>query len=223
VVNHIKKNGNRIATSSVTILGANVKHKIIVVRDNSRRQVEEVLMAKLLTAIFRSRAAAMTAVEDLVRHGFSQDDISLLMSETTRGREFMVDESTKAPEGLAAGAAVGGVLGAVALGLTATGLLAAPAIGLFAAGQWLAMLAGFGAGALGGGLIGGLVGLGIPEHEAELYKGELEKGGILLGVFADAGDDAHIKEAHRLLEANGGEHVKAETVKDEARKIEKVR
>ena len=180
-------------------------------------------MAKLLTAIFRSRAAAMTAVEDLVRHGFSQDDISLLMSETTRGREFMVDESTKAPEGLAAGAAVGGVLGAVALGLTATGLVAAPAIGLFAAGQWLAMLAGFGAGALGGGLIGGLVGLGIPEHEAELYRGELEKGGILLGVFGGDKDDDRTKEAHRLLEANGGEHVKCENVKDEVKTIEKVR
>lgn len=178
-------------------------------------------MAKLLTAIFRSRAAAMTAVEDLVRHGFSQDDISLLMSETTRGREFMVDESTKAPEGMATGAAVGGVLGALALGLTATGLVAAPAVGLFAAGQWLAALAGFGAGALGGGILGGLVGLGIPEHEAELYKGEIEKGGILLGVVGE--DDDRTKEAHRLLEANGGEHVKAETVKDEARRIEKVR
>jgi hypothetical protein len=163
----------------------------------------------------------MTAVEDLIRHGFSQDDISLLMSETTRGREFMVDESTKAPEGLAAGAAIGGALGAIALGLTATGLLAAPAIGLFAAGQWLAMLAGFGAGALGGGLIGGLVGLGIPEHEAELYRGEIEKGGILLGIYAD--EDEKVKEAHRLLEANGAEHVKSENVKDEVRKIEKVR
>lgn len=179
-------------------------------------------MAKLITGIFRSRSSAMLAVEDLVRHGFAQDDVSLLMSETTRGREFMVDESTKAPEGLAAGAALGGALGAIALGLTATGLLAAPAIGLFAAGQWLAMLAGFGAGALGGGVVGGLIGLGIPEHEAELYKGEIEKGGILLGVFA--ADDDRNKEAMRLLEANGAEHVKSEHCKaDAAEKIEKVR
>jgi hypothetical protein len=143
------------------------------------------------------------------------------MSETTRGREFVVDETTKAPEGLAAGAAIGGALGAIALGLTATGLLAAPAVGLYAAGQWLAMLAGFGAGALGGGLIGGLVGLGIPEHEAELYRGEIEKGGILLGVFAS--DDEKAKESHQLLEASGAEHVKSEHVKDDIRKTEKVR
>jgi hypothetical protein len=179
-------------------------------------------MAKLITGIFRTRSSAMLAVEDLIRHGFLQDDISLLMSETTRGREFMVDETTKAPEGLATGAAIGGAIGAIALGLTATGLVAAPAVGLFAAGQWLAALAGFGAGALGGGLIGGLIGLGIPEHEAELYRGEIEKGGILLGLVAQEEDRA--KEGHRLLEANGGEHVKVEHVKDDAKeKIEKVR
>ena len=60
----------------------------------------------------------MLAVEDLIRHGVNQDDISLLMSETTRGREFLVDEHTKSPEGMTTGAAIGGVLGALALGLT---------------------------------------------------------------------------------------------------------
>lgn len=177
-------------------------------------------MAKLVTGIFRSRSSAMLAVEDLIRHGFMQDDISLLMSETTRGREFMVDESTKAPEGLAAGAAIGGAIGAIALGLTATGLIALP--GIAVAGQWLAALAGFGAGALSGGVLGGLIGLGIPEHEAELYKGEIDKGGILLGLYTM--DEARAKEAFRLLEANAGEHVKAEHVKDEVKEhIEKVR
>src|SRR5579862_2345245 len=124
-------------------------------------------MAKLMTAIFKTRSKAMMAMEDLIRHGFSQDDISLLMSETTRGREFVIDESTKAPDGLAAGAAVGGLMGALAAGLTMVGLIAAPGLGVYAVGHWVSLLAGFGAGALGGGLIGGLIGLGIPEHEAD--------------------------------------------------------
>lgn len=179
-------------------------------------------MAKLITGIFRSRSSAMLAVEDLIRHGFEQDDISLLMSETTRGREFMVDEHTKAPEGVATGAAVGGMLGAIALGLTSVGMVAAPGLGLFAVGQWLSILAGFGAGALGGGIVGGLIGIGVPEHEAELYKGELEKGGILVGVYALDNDRA--TEIHKLLEANGAEHVKSEHVKDETKeKIQRVR
>jgi len=179
-------------------------------------------MAKLITGIFTSRSSAMLAVEDLIRHGFSQDDISLLMSETTRGREFLVDEHTKSPEGLATGAAIGGVLGAIALGLTSVGMVAAPGLGIFAVGTWLSMLAGFGAGALSGGLIGGLVGLGVPEHEAELYRGEIEKGGILLGLFAADNDRA--AEAQRLLEANGGAHIKVENAKEDAKeKQEKVR
>lgn len=179
-------------------------------------------MAKLITGIFKTRSSSMLAVEDLVRHGFSQDDISLLMSETTRGREFLVDEHTKSPEGLATGAAIGGILGAVAMGLTSVAMVAAPGLGIFAVGQWLSMLAGFGAGALSGGLIGGLIGLGIPEHEAELYRGAIENGGILLGLYVAENDRA--AEAQRLMEASGGEHVRIESAKEDAKaKQERVR
>jgi hypothetical protein len=79
-------------------------------------------------------------------------------------------------------------------------------------GHWLPALAGFGAGAIGGGLIGGLAGLGIPEHEAELYRGELEKGGILLGIFAPSDDRA--REAQRLMEANNAEHLHCTNTKE---------
>ena len=176
-------------------------------------------MGKLVTALFRSRAAAMLAMEDLVRHGFSQDDISLLMSESTRGREFMVNESSKAPEGMAAGAAIGGALGALLLGLTTVGTLVAPGLGLAVAGHWLTALAGFGAGAIGGGLIGGLAGLGIPEHEAELYRGEIEKGGILLGIFAAS--DSRAKEASSLMTANNAEHLHVANAKEAPIKAER--
>jgi hypothetical protein len=178
-------------------------------------------MAQLITGIFRSRSAAMLAVEDLVRHGYSQDDISLLMSETTRGSEFAVEEATKGPEGLAAGAAIGGAIGALVLGLTSVGLIAAPGVALFAAGQWLAALAGFGAGALGGGILGGLIGLGIPEHEAELYRSELQKGGILLGLYCI--DAERIKEAEALLKANKAEHITAEMLKDDPKHVDDLR
>lgn len=172
-------------------------------------------MAKLITGIFRSRSSAMLAVEDLIRHGFPQDDISLLMSETTRGREFVIDEHTKSPEGIVTGAAIGGVLGALALGLSAVGMIVAPGVGAYAVGHWLTTLAGFGAGAIGGGFIGGLIGLGIPEHEAELYRGEIEKGGILLGIFVYDKERAH--EAEALMNANSGEHVHCENAKDDVK------
>ncbi len=43
----------------------------------------------------------------------------------------------------------------------------------------MAALTGLGAGAATGGLTGALIGLGMPEHEAEFYHKEIENGGIL--------------------------------------------
>ncbi len=140
-------------------------------------------MASLVTGLFNTRASAELAVEQLVNAGFSRDDVSILMSDATRGREFAITEDTKAPEGAATGAAVGGVLGAIAASLIAVGIIALPGIGLVAAGPIIAALAGAGAGGAAGGLIGALAGAGIPEHEAKFYSEELSKGGILVGVY----------------------------------------
>ena len=83
-------------------------------------------MAKLVTGLFKSRSEAERAVEDLISYGFMREDISMLMSDATRGREFRLTEATKAPEGAATGAAVGGVVGAITAGLVALGIVAAP-------------------------------------------------------------------------------------------------
>ena len=164
-------------------------------------------MANIVTGVFHSRAAAESAADELVRSGYSPEDISLMMSDTTRGREFGVKESTKAPEGATTGATLGGVLGAVAAGLAAVGTLAIPGLNLVAVGPIVAALAGLGAGAAAGGLIGGLVGLGIPEHEAKFFAEEIRKGGILVGVYAH--DDRTSKTKEILLNA-GAEHVRSQ-------------
>jgi hypothetical protein len=162
------------------------------------------IMSKLISGIFHSRADAELAVEQLVDAGFPVQDTSLLMSETTRGREFAVDKSNKVPEGAATGATIGGVLGAVAAGLAAVGTLTVPGLSLVAAGPIIAALSGLGAGAATGGLAGALIGLGIPEHEAKFYKDELSKGGILVGVYAHS-DRQDV--ARKILEAAGAEKV----------------
>jgi hypothetical protein len=162
-------------------------------------------MATLVTGLFRSRADAERAVEDLVHYGWSRDDVSLLMSDATRGREFGLAMATKAPEGAATGATIGGVLGAVAAGLVALGIIAVPGLGLVAAGPIVATLAGLGAGAAAGGLTGALVGLGLPEHEAKFYNEAIEHGGILVGVYSHS-DRAD--QARKILEAAGADKVK---------------
>lgn len=161
-------------------------------------------MSTLVSGLFMTRRAADDAVQDLLQAGYANDDISVLMSETTRGREFGLQDSSKAPEGAATGATVGGVLGAIAAGLVAAGVLVIPGVNLVAAGPVLVALAGLGAGAAAGGLTGALIGLGIPEHEAKFYKEEIEKGGILVGVYSH---EDRVKEARRILDEAGAEKV----------------
>jgi len=85
-------------------------------------------------------------------------------------------------------------------------LLAIPGIGPFiAAGPIMAALAG--AGALGtlGGVVGALVGMGIPEYEAKRYEGRVKHGGILLSVHCDNHDWA--KRGEEILKRTGAEDI----------------
>ncbi|HMG35941.1 MAG TPA: hypothetical protein VKM94_18545 [Blastocatellia bacterium] len=162
-------------------------------------------MATLVTGLFKTRSSAQHAAESLIENGYSADDISLLMSDATRGREFAIRVASKAPEGAAAGATIGGVLGAVAAGLVSLGILVVPGVALVAVGPVLATLAGLGAGAAAGGVTGALIGLGIPEHEARFYDQEIERGGILLGVYTH---NDRAEQARKILEAAAAEVVK---------------
>ena len=150
-------------------------------------------MSHLVTGIFTSRESAEHAVDELIHAGFSANDVSLLMSETTQGREFAIRPSTKAPEGAVTGAAIGGALGAIAGGLAAVASITIPGFALVAAGPIVAALTGLGAGAAAGGLTGALVGLGIPEHEAKFYHEEIQRGRILVGVHAQKDRAARAK------------------------------
>src|SRR5271163_1881387 len=141
--------------------------------------------------IYTNEATANTAVNQLLAAGFSNDDVSVLMSDVKGTKDFAAEKNTKAPEGTAAGVGVGGVIGG-ALGLLAgIGALAIPGIGpLIAAGPIMGALAGLGVGGAVGGLIGALVGMGIPEYEAKRYEGRIKDGGVLLSVHCDTSGEA---------------------------------
>lgn len=66
-------------------------------------------------------------------------------------------------------------------------------------------LAALGAGGAVGGLIGALVGMGIPEYEAKRYAGRIKQGGVLLSVHCD--NSEWVKRAKELLNATGAEDV----------------
>lgn len=166
-------------------------------------------MANLITGMFRNRADAERAVTDLQGLGYTQNDISVMMNNVTRSREFAADTGTKAAEGAGVGAGIGGTLGAIIAALTATGVVAATG-GIAApliAGPLAAALAGAGAGGLTGGLIGGLIGAGIPEERARQYETELNAGGILVGVHADSLNASRVRQ---ILEAEGATDVQSQ-------------
>jgi len=140
-------------------------------------------MSKIVTGLFESPSDAAIAVHSLEARGISPNDISLIAGDGFDREAFGVDSHSKMPEGVAIGATGGAAIGAVLAGLTAVGAIAATGgVGLLAAGPLVAALTGAGAGAVAGSVLGGLVGLGIPEHEIKHYENAIEKGSVLVGV-----------------------------------------
>ena len=146
-----------------------------------------------VSAVFPTRSAAEQALRQLEERGFSDRQISLVMSDETRNSYIQdIHESTKADEGAAAGAGIGGLAGAIAGMVLAAGTIAIPGLNLIVTGALVTSLAGLGAGALTGGLIGGLIGAGIPEHEAKIYENEIRNGNFLVTVHADTAEQEAI-------------------------------
>src|SRR3979411_3460471 len=137
--------------------------------------------------IYRDQAGVTRGVDTLRAEGFRNTDISVLFPENEGTKDFAMRKATKAPEGTAAGATSGAVIGGGLGWLAGIGALAIPGLGpLIAAGPIVAALAGAGAGGVVGGITGALVGMGIPEYEAKRYEGRVKEGGILLSVHSDS-------------------------------------
>jgi len=148
--------------------------------------------------VFESHAQADRAVDALRRAGFQNDRIGVVARNekgtvTTTG----AGEETYAEEGAIAGAVAGaGIGGLVGLGVIA-GVI--PVIGpAIAAGTLGTILLNAAGGAAIATVTGALIGLGIPEEEAEYYEGELKSGRYLVTVQADnrAGEAWSILQQH---------------------------
>lgn len=163
----------------------------------------------LVTGLFKSKLAAESAVDALLKRGFTRDEVTVLMSDSTRSKEFVLETGTSAASGAGIGSAIGGTVGATLAAIVAIGsTLVIPGINLVIAGPLLAALAGAGAGGATGGIIGALVGAGIPEHRAKAYDVGLREGGILIGVESRSSKEAD--ELEVLLKDLGAQGVAQE-------------
>lgn len=163
-------------------------------------------MAKAIFCTAKTTSQAAQIVDRLKGAGFSRDDISVLMADQGGTKNFAVDNETKAPEGAAAGAGTGAVVGGGLGWLAGIGALAIPGLGpLIAAGPIMAALSGAAIGGALGGLTGALIGMGIPEYEAQRYEGKIKGGQVLISVHSE---DAEEKDrAMQIFEASGGEDI----------------
>ena len=147
-----------------------------------------------------SHIQAERIVQRLQVGGFSTEDISVLHTDTIGGQEESMGQSgSKAPEGIAKGAATGGFAGG-AIGLLAgLGVLAIPGLGAFiAAGPIMAALSGVAIGAATGGVVGGLIGMGLPEREARYYEDKVTRGHFLISAHAET--PAQLDRAREIFE-----------------------
>jgi hypothetical protein len=147
-----------------------------------------------IVGLFSSREAAEAAIVDLIGAGFDSSRIGILLQDKGQTRQVVEEYGTRSGETAAAGGIVGGTAGAL---LAATGALVIPGLGPFIAGGVVATILGAG----GGALIGGLIGLGIPEEEAGYYQEQVGQGRALVTVEPQGRDE----EARGILQRNGAE------------------
>lgn len=159
-------------------------------------------MSKVITASFKTRPAAEHALRKLEDLGVTEEQISVIVSDSTKGSSFDIETENKSDEGIVAGGVAGGLVGAVLAAVLSAGAVAVPAAGIIISGWLVSAAAGMGAGMAAGGLIGGLIGAGIPEYEAKLHEESVKAGAILLAVRPDDADQAEaIKNTLQSVDA----------------------
>jgi hypothetical protein len=160
---------------------------------------------KTVVGLYDKLSDAHEALHELTEAGVAGEDISLLAADPdkTAGAELAqvkANNAGPASEGAVIGGVVGGLAGLV-LGLSS---LTIPGLGpIIAAGPLASMLVGAGLGAAGGGLLGALVGWGVPESEAGYYTEAVRRGSTLVAVRAPEADVPRIVEIlnrHNLVD-----------------------
>lgn len=143
---------------------------------------------KKVFGVYQNEADAQRAVDELLKIGYTQDQISVL---SKSGETVNAEDTETATEtGLIGGAATGAALGGVGGLLASLGLLAIPGIGpILAAGPIAAAVAGAIAGGTVGGTVGTLGGIlfdsGADEEDVRYADERFHAGDIIVHVDAE--------------------------------------
>jgi hypothetical protein len=155
-------------------------------------------------AAFETRDEAERAVDRLRDAGFDAEQVGWAM----RGEHK--DDRPAGADAAAVGAGTGAVVGgAVGAAGAAAAMALIPGLGPFLAGGYLGtVLIATGGGAVAGGLLGGLTGMGMDEDEATYYDEQFRAGRVVVTV--NAGE--RYTEAADILRDSGGQTFRPGTV-----------
>ncbi len=160
--------------------------------------------------VFARRSDAELALKELKATNFPMHKVSVIARNAEEqsdiaGIEVKEHTGNIAEEGAAAGAVTGGALGSITGLLVGIGLLAIPGMGpvMLAGAEATAIataLAGGAIGAAAASLAGALLGLGIPEAQAQIYSDLVAKGYYLVIV---TGTEEEIRFAQVIFHDRG--------------------
>jgi hypothetical protein len=160
--------------------------------------------------VFANRLETESALLEIKSSGFLMDNVSVVgrnadTKDRVAGVEVHKSIDNKADEGAVAGAVTGGAVGGIAGLLVGLGTLAIPGVGPIllagAAATTLATtLAGTAIGAGGASLLGALIGLGVPDNDAQIYSDLLQQGYYLVVVD---GTETQVHHAGEILTRKG--------------------
>lgn len=153
--------------------------------------------------LFSNRRDAEAALHRLRDIGFDMNRVSVVTRHEEDGNIAEADVEQTTGDQVKGGAGAGAVAGTTAGGLIglvgSLGVLAIPGVGPAAElGLILAnTLVGGGIGAVGGGLVGALIGWGLPEDQAQYYNTRVYEHGDYLILME--GTEQEIRNAEALL------------------------
>jgi hypothetical protein len=160
--------------------------------------------------VFANRLETESALLEIKSSGFPMDKVSVVgrnadTADNVAGVEVHKNIDNKADEGAVAGAVTGGAVGGLTGLLVGLGTLAIPGVGpvLLAGATATALattLAGTAIGAGGASLLGALIGLGVPDDDAQVYSNLLEQGYYLVVVD---GNETQVLHAGEILTRKG--------------------
>ncbi len=139
-----------------------------------------------VTGLVKDKESAEVAYRLASQTSYNDNEINVVMSEDTIEKYYGKDTTletevgSKVAEGAAMGGAVGSAVGATLAAIADIGsTLAFPGLGVIVAGPLAAAIAGAGAGGVTAGLVGALVGWGIPADRLKKYEQDVKSDGVV--------------------------------------------